>query len=195
MDVRRAGASVEQGARRCRIGMTRLLSVLVLCQLAAFSSALAGTAAWGTDQVPRVRPTGPRAAYTLERGHARCPTIRALVTELQATDTIVYVTIDPRTAGLAATITFLGATPVSRFLRVNLRGDLTTRQMIIMLGHELQHALEVAHAPSIRDRGAFDAHYRCVGLNTPDPDRFDTRAALLAAERIKRELAIAGSIR
>jgi hypothetical protein len=139
-----------------------------------------------------VRPTGPRAAYTLQRGLELCPTIRALVAELNHSDVIVYVAIRPRETGPAATIAFLGASAPARFVRVVLRSDLTTKQMIVLIGHELRHALEVARAPEVRDAVSFDTHYRCDGLRTLDPNRFDTRSAVLAGERVRQELALAG---
>jgi len=114
------------------------------------------------------------------------------VAELEHSDVIVYVVIRPRESGPAATIAFLGASSTSRFVRVVLRTDLTTRQMIVLIGHELRHAVEVARAPNVRDPASFDAHYRCNGLGRADPNAFDTTAAMLAGERVRQELARAG---
>jgi len=169
------------------------LLALVLSVVAP-AAALAQTpaAGSGSDPYPRVRPTGPRAAYTLGRGLERCPTIRALVAALQKSDLIVYIAVRPRTVGPAASIAFLSASSVSRFLRVTLRNDLSTPQMISLLGHELQHALEVARAPAIRDRQSLDAHYRCTGLDTSNPNAFDTEEALQVGARVRQELAAGG---
>jgi len=39
---------------------------------------------------------------------------------------------------------------------------------------------------------ALDAHYRCTGLDTSDPNTFDTEEALLVGARVRQELAIGG---
>lgn len=71
--------------------------------------------------------------------------------------------------------------------------DLTQR--LALLGHELQHALEVAGNPGIRDRASFLQYYEQVGIRHLDPKVLDTEAARQTGERVKQELAIAGIIR
>ncbi len=189
--ARRPGISPD----RLRRAGACLLALAVLAPAGGLAQPPAQDAGTGPSRYPRIRPTGPRAAYTLGRGLELCPTIRALAAALEDSDVIVYIAVRPRTSGPAASIAFLGASSVSRFLRVTLRTDLSTPQMISLMGHELQHALEVAGATGIRDRKSFDAHYRCTGLDTPDPKKFDTREAMRVGDRVRKELATAGIVR
>jgi len=136
-----------------------------------------------------VRPLGSRASYTLERGTALSPTLRALVGQLERSNVIVYVAEDPPRAGRSdAAIQFMGATAVLRFLRVTINIELGLRQRIALLGHELQHALEVAANPEIGDRASFLRYYERFGSRLLDPNTLDSQAAVEAGEQISLEL-------
>jgi hypothetical protein len=112
-----------------------------------------------------VRPIGSRAAYTLERGQALSPTLGALVEQLERSDLIVYVAEEQRHAGRPnAWIQFMGAGSGVRFVRVTVNVSLGLHQRIALLGHELQHALEVAANPGIRDRASFLRYYEQSGV-------------------------------
>jgi hypothetical protein len=61
--------------------------------------------------------------------------------------------------------------------------------MVSRLGHELQHAVEIADAPCVRDSQDVARFY----LETGDADmggtRYDSAAARAAGERVREELA------
>ena len=50
-----------------------------------------------------------------------------------------------------------------RYLRIQIRSDLTRRESISLIGHELQHALEIADAQEVRDSGALIRLYERIG--------------------------------
>ena len=179
---------------RQRFRQCLVLGGLVLALLPA-------SAARGQDSqarpaiAPHVRPIGSRAAYTLERGLALSPTLRNLVDQLEHSDLIVYIAEDRRRAGHSdASIQFIGAASGFRFVRVTVTISLGLPQRVALLGHELQHALEVAANPEIRDRDSFLRYYEQFGKDVHWL-AFDSAAALETGERIRRECVLAANIR
>jgi hypothetical protein len=135
---------------------------------------------------------GERAAYTLARGTELSRTFRAPVDRLQGSDVVVYVVIAPLPGrSTVGGIQFLGASTAFRVLRVVLSSQLTTPQMVALLGHELQHALEVAQNPEIRDRASFLFYYEQFGVAGSDHLARDSQAAREIGERIRQELTLA----
>jgi hypothetical protein len=59
--------------------------------------------------------------------------------------------------------------------------------MVVTLGHELQHALEVAGASQVVSQATFAAFYARIG-QAHRPGRCETRAARQVALRIRAEL-------
>jgi len=151
------------------------------------------TSAWSASEVPasipRLRPLGGRAAEMLERGTAQSPTFWDLVARLGQSDVVVYVEIAPRRPGSPAGATrFVTVSTDLRFLHVTLDRELPPRALVALLGHELQHALEVAEAPGIRDVATFRQYYEGFGLHACDGRRFDSNAAREAGRRVRQEL-------
>jgi len=137
----------------------------------------------------RVRPRTPALESLSTTALARSPTFKALVRELDESDVIVYV--DRHVAlpsSIRGIITFRGAGTGTRYLSVWLNPRLTAQEMMAALGHELQHAVEVARAPDVRTGEAFSRHYRHVGVRSAS-DRWDTREARQAERVIAGELA------
>jgi hypothetical protein len=168
------------------------LIVLVAC-VAPLSSAAKGldapTAA--TDAGPRVRPVDSRAAAVLLEGIARSATVRSLVDRLEELNVIVYLESQPGLRrGLAGTLTFMTTTPTFRYVRISLSPMLSADMLISVLGHELQHALEVAQARSIVSDSSLEAYYRRHGIAMKShTSGWDTFAARDAGELVRREIA------
>lgn len=161
----------------------------VLCVFALLWSTTAGSAAQVPASVPRLRPLGGRAAELLARGVDRSPTFRDLVARLGRSDVVVYVEIAPRGPGSPAGATrFITASAHLRFLHVTLDYGLPPNDLVALLGHELQHALEVAAASGIRDVETFRRYYELFGLHTSDARAFDSSAARQTGRRVRREL-------
>jgi len=190
----RPASHSRPATRRARF-VALLVALAALAPAAGFAQVSAESEVYLADLTRRVRPSGPRAVYTVGRALELCPTIRSLVAQIEASDLIVYVKIEHRDSGPAGWIRFVGGTPVARVLGVHLRDDLSTPQMVMLLGHELQHAVEVSEAPQVRDRESFEAHYRCPGFGTVSPNRFDTPGAIRVGRQVRRELAQKGIVR
>lgn len=85
---------------------------------------------------------------------------------------------------------FVTATDSARYLRVTIRLDLRTSELVALLGHELRHAVEVAERVDVRDERAFRRLYEAIGLATHRGRRltYDTRAAIATGHRVAIEL-------
>jgi hypothetical protein len=62
--------------------------------------------------------------------------------------------------------------------------------MVMMLAHELQHAVEIAKAPEVRNVDAFKRYYARVGIRARFNTGWDTNAAREAALAVRRELSM-----
>lgn len=173
--------------------MFKLLTLAVVVAMCSLPAAVA--AALDTPvrdiRTARVRTTDTRTAAILLQGLDRSATIRALVNELEQSDVIVYVELQPTLRKrLAGTMTWLSATNTRRYVRISLNPELNTDMAIATLGHELQHALEVANAPEIRCERTLANFYQSHGdSNRVNETGWDTEAARAAGDTVRRELA------
>jgi hypothetical protein len=173
-----------------------LVMLAALLAPASFAQSSAPRGGGQTQPFARIRPTGSHAAVTLQRGLRCCPTVRALVEQLERSDLIVYVTCARRPAGRsAASLQFMHATTEFRFVQIVIDIELALPQRLTLLGHELQHALEVAANPGIHDRKSFLQYYAQIDVRHQDPRALDTEAARQTGERVRQELATAGIVR
>lgn len=116
-------------------------SILLISALTAHHSA-----------VPRVRSSSPRIVAALERGLETSPTIRKLVASLEGSDVIVYLQPKQHWQSLGGYLSHRIVTvPGARYLRIYVDVQGTELHLISIIGHELQHAVEVAQAPEARD--------------------------------------------
>jgi len=171
-----------------RTVVTLLTILLTLAPLAVFASPEAAPRAVSSS--PRVRPYDGRSAALLLEGLERSATIRAIVDRLEQRDVIVYVQMQPALRkGLAGTMTWLAATEFHRYVRISLNPELMHESLIAALGHELQHALEVAEASSVVDTASLQAYYEQHGMSTAKHiNGWDSMAARVAGEDVRREL-------
>ena len=137
----------------------------------------------------RVRATDPRLHSLLAEGLQRSRTFASLVTALNRTDVIVY--IESTMVLPINTMGRLTMTPMTgdfRYLRVQIRGDLARREAIALIGHELQHALEIAGATEVRDSTSMIRLYQRIGHPSNGDHAYDTEAAQDTGRIVRREL-------
>ena len=140
---------------------------------------------------PRLRPADQRAAAILLDGLQRSKTFRAIVEALEQRDVIVYFQMQPTLKGRwAGALTWMGATKRFRYVRIGLTPELRGEAAIATLGHELQHALEIANEPSVVDAATLTAHYKRIGISMRSHHNgWDTEMARQIGDDVRRDLA------
>lgn len=138
-----------------------MLAVLTGVMVAALPSpAPAHADATGPAAVcTRVRATGPTAARLLERGIELSGTFRQLIAILEQSDLIVHVETAFRrkvrgVCLLRGETRVAATTSRGRFLRITVSLPGVECELLSTLGHELQHAVEIAAAPDVTDDAA-----------------------------------------
>ena len=175
------GASTETDHAVC--------SLLLACALGT-ASASADTSRPFTHDNPqvRIRPTSALGRKVIDAGLARSTTFRRLVQRLESSDVIVYVQMRPNMpSDIGGLLEFMGRGGTNRYLRVTV-GSLHHQSVIVaLLGHELQHAAEVADAPGVQSVGEFAEFYRRIGVPA-GAGRYDSLAAQSAGRIVRAEL-------
>jgi hypothetical protein len=143
----------------------------------------------------RVRAPEPRIKSLLAEGFRRSPTFASLLLAVNRTDVIVYIehvmTLPKDTLGR---LTMVPLAPATRYLRIQIRPDLPRNEAIALIGHELQHALEVAGDAGVRDSGGMIALYERIGHSSGGEHVYDTNAAQDRGRQVRRELMMAVSL-
>jgi hypothetical protein len=155
-----------------------------------FVWALVMTAALGTWD-PHVRATAPGAQRLVDEGAQRSAIVRALIDRLEASDVVVYVSEDDAIAdGVAGQLTFVSAVGGRRYVRVRIRHQDSRDSQVAILGHELQHAVEIAGAPEVIDQPSMATFYTREGTDHSygKRERFDTQAAIDCGRDVLSEL-------
>jgi hypothetical protein len=90
----------------------------------------------------------------------------------------------------------MAATRNFRYVRISLNPEIGGDLAVATLGHELQHAVEVAEAPSIVDGESLAAYYQKNGVRVgTHKDDWDSVAARTIGHDVRRELSQAPAAR
>lgn len=135
-----------------------------------------------------IRAMQPRVEKLLTAGMERSASFRRLVDRIEQSDLIVYVEArrDLRD-GLGASMRFLSRSATHRFVHIRLNAALSPATLVALLGHELQHVVEVADNPQVQSADDMRAFYRQAGLRTGD-DSYDTEAARAMGYQVRAEM-------
>ena len=155
-----------------------------------------GVSAGPESRVPwtawhHTRPLSPGAIRLIEDASERSQIVTGLMKALEKTDLLVYISdsMPPGvTTGPASYLTFLSSDQKGRYLMVRIDSfRLSPSERIVALGHELQHALEVAAAPEVKDAASLAKLYRRIGRESPG-GRFESEAAHDMGNRVRASL-------
>jgi hypothetical protein len=138
----------------------------------------------------RVRVTDARLHSLMVEGMSRSSTFASLVTAINRTDVIVYiekVMVLPK--GTLGRLSMMPLKGDFRYLRIQIRADLSRRDAIALIGHELQHAMEIAAATEVRDSSSMIRLYERIGHASAGEHAYDTEAAQDTGRIVRRELA------
>src|SRR4030095_5246025 len=100
----------------------------------------------------------------IARGMTRSDTFRTLVEHLERSQTIVYLSRVPVPPTIQARTRLFAAANGWRFLAIDLDWRLADIDLITTLGHELQHAAEIADAAEVVDQISLAALYGRIGM-------------------------------
>jgi len=135
-----------------------------------------------------LRPRSDIARQIVNDAIRRSPTIARLADEVEVSDLIVFVELSfdlpPSTHGRT---TLIATSDTVRYLNVAVSATLSRDRRIEIIGHELTHVLEIAHAPEARDGLGLQALFKRVGWNV-GPGSFETEAAISVEPIVREEL-------
>lgn len=135
-----------------------------------------------------IRSAVPYVNSLLKDGFFKSPTFARLVTRLERSDLIVYVELVPQMpAGVEGRLVMLPRAHETRYVRIQLGMQGSTSDEIALLGHELQHATEIADAPGVTDMDGFVALYERIGQRS-GWHQYETAAAQDAARQVRNEI-------
>lgn len=163
---------------------------MVLAAIVTAATALAEPAIAPSPIVPSLThtlPLSPSVIALLAAAQNRSSIIGDLLDALERSDIVVYVadTMPAPLSGPTSYLSFLSNEAGARYLLVRLdRMRLSASERIVALGHELQHALEVAEAPEVRSARGLAQLYRRIGWESR-PDRFETERAQTTGRRVR----------
>lgn len=154
---------------------------------------LAATIATYDPSVSHVRTSEPNIRALVEAGRLHSPTFRRLLETLNESDVIVYVRTKLTRPGLYAYLAHNMVTAGGhRYLRVALDPQGSWRRAVASLGHELQHAVEVAQAAHVRDAEGLEQMFEQANLEavcgSGGGKCFETKAAMDVTTAILDEL-------
>jgi hypothetical protein len=142
------------------------------------------------DPPSRVRGISPKETGLIMELLARSETARALVSEIESTDLIVYVQYSAELPTGRAVTRLVTAAPEPRYLRVILGGMTHPADRGALLAHELQHAVEIGRVPDVRDDDGMRRLFAEIGEDRNARFAFETAAAREIGARVLRELAV-----
>lgn len=166
--------------------MMRMAAFLTLSACAITMAEPAPRADW-----MRTRPLTSGALRLLASAAERSSIVAGLLNALELTDVVVYLSdsMPGVESGPASKLVFLAVDGTNRYLLVRVdHWRLSPLERISQLGHELQHALEVAAAPEVRNADGLVQLYRRIGWKGQG-NRFESEAARTLGYRIRREVA------
>jgi len=143
---------------------------------------------------PHVRVEAPRLRQIVDAASIASPTLRALIAHIESSDVVAYVSCDMRLLSrTAGRLSFVGSAAGTRYVQIQVGYIGASTRQAALIGHELQHAVEVADSPAMIDTTTFDREYARIGfLNAytrEDGGRsYETTRAIRAGEQILREL-------
>jgi hypothetical protein len=132
------------------------------------------------------RPLDPIALDAFALAQANSVTVRSLVARLEASNVIVHIESSRMLPfGIGGATRFVTSRGGYRYVRITIAVDLPRASRPAVLGHELQHACELAQSKaddldSVRE--LFERQGHRLG------EFFETRAAIDAERLVRREL-------
>lgn len=165
---------------------------IAIVMLLIVASAVASEAQ--TTSSSRVRPQSPRADALLQDAARRSATVAGLLATIDASDVLVFLDVVSDPAALAGRTAILGVTEQARLLHVTLSGHEPPDRLVELLGHELQHVVEIAQTPEVRDPFTLARAFERLGWQF-EFGHFETEAARQTERSVHADIQAARSPR
>jgi hypothetical protein len=169
--------------------MSRFQDVSILPIVVSFLTVASASGGASDSTLARVRSTEHAMSEIIRTGAARSPTFRHLVQTLERSDLIVYV--EPSKSVDGGYLRFATVAGQSRWVQVFVNPKRPINQILAMIGHELQHAIEISDAPSVVDEATMAGLYRRIGVKSCGNSAracYETTGAQVTGAAIFREL-------
>jgi hypothetical protein len=164
--------------------MRWLIGRVVFVALATSSSAFAQTPVQGPT---RVRGSSPAIVEAIERAIQQSPTFNHLVTAIAATDGIVYVYYGECGRNvLACLVLVVNQAGPYRILQIRVDPRRKGHELMVAIGHELKHALELLNEPTVVNNSTAHNFYQRIAPRRGNS--FETQAAVEIGLKIDGEL-------
>jgi hypothetical protein len=166
-----------------------MLSLFVPLLLSATIAMEPLTAANALESPKRhVRTNDGSIRSLLRYGFMHSASFAALIARLEESDVFVYIEEMPGLpVALDGRLLMQRRTNGVRYVRIQIALRGSPVESVAVLGHELQHATEVADAPDVEDDDSLVRLYERIGLRT-GRNRYETIAAQEMGRRVLREL-------
>jgi hypothetical protein len=166
------------------------------CHTVLLATALTLTLAAGVDardksvDAPHVRPLNQASGALMAVAQQRSATVRDLFNKLEADNLVVYVNVTTLNSdGPESGLRFVGTSTVQRFVLISISDTSAVDRRIELLGHELQHAVDVAGTPWVTDDGRFQSLMTMVGWRDSSRARgYETMAANQTERLVRRDV-------
>jgi hypothetical protein len=135
----------------------------------------------------KVRGADTRSQAVISQAVRASPTVAALLLTLERTDVIVIVQVTLIPGSLAGDLRLLASVDGCRYVMIRLNSMRSPEEQMEALGHELQHANEVAGASDVRDEAALARLMARIGRAT-GRGTFETDAAVRVGRLVRGEL-------
>jgi hypothetical protein len=170
--------------------MTKQLAIAAMMLVACVGLSGVGEAAGETLPAggSQIRSGDARIVALIARATEQSPTFRGMVETIEATDGIVYIERGVCRSGARACLIGVTKPGAMRFLwiRVDLRK--IDRELMALMGHELQHAIEVLRNREVVSTGEMVLLYERKGMKDASGG-FETVSAIEAGQSVALELA------
>jgi hypothetical protein len=137
-----------------------------------------------------LRSTDEASAMLIEEGLRRSVTLLELAADIEASDIRVMVHVSNEPGVWRGETRLVSASPGVRILLAKINSALDKRERLAVLGHELQHAREVAAARDVVDHGGMLRLFKKLGYPaSPGSRNYETSAAQSIERQVRLEVA------
>jgi hypothetical protein len=165
--------------------MLSIVPLLLLVPLAP----TAPSASVALDSPARhIRSDNTYVRKLLKSGYWRSPSFARLVSRLQVSDLFVQIEVVPQLPfEIEGRMVSLVRAHDVRYVRVQIALRGSPEDLIALLGHELQHATEVADAVEVDNEEGLTSLYQRIGTRLGD-SQYETAAAEDMGRKVRHEL-------